>query len=52
MSRHTGQTSSKPHTYSEQLQSAVLAQQNKRLVREILPFQIAHYQRQDELALF
>ena len=51
MSRHTGQTQSKPDTKSEQLQLAVLTQQNNQLIHEILPFRIAQYQHQDELNL-
>ena len=40
MSRHTEQTSKKLDTYSEELQLAVLTQQNKRRIQEILPFKI------------
>ena len=36
-------------THSDELQLAVLTQQNKRLTREILPFEVKHYQNQDEL---
>ena len=50
MSRHTGQKSSKSDTYSKDLQLAVPTQQ-KRPIHEILPFQIAQYQHQDELNL-
>ena len=31
------------------MQLAVFTQQNQRLTREILPFEIKHYQHQDEL---
>ena len=31
------------------MQPAVLTQQNKRLIREIRPFEVKHYQHQDEL---
>ena len=47
MRRHTGQTLSNSDTYSEELQLAVLAQQNRRPMQEILPFRITHYQNQD-----
>ena len=32
--------------HSDELQLAVLAQQNKRLIRDILPFEVKHYQHQ------
>ena len=51
MSPHTGQTSSNSESHSDELQSAVLAQQNKFVIREVLPFQIKHYQHQVELNL-
>ena len=51
MSRHTGQTSSKSDPHSDELQLNVLTRQNKRLTHEILPFQIAQYQHQDQLNL-
>ena len=35
--------------HSDELQLAVLAQQNKRLICDILPFEVKHYQHQDEL---
>ena len=40
MNHHTGQTSSNFDTHSGELQLAVLTEQNKRLTREILPFEI------------
>ena len=49
MSRHTDQTLSNSDTHSDELQLAVLTQLNKRLIREVLPFQIKQYQHQDEL---
>ena len=36
-------------THWDEIQLAVLTQQNKRLTREILPFEVKHYQHQDEL---
>ena len=51
MNHHTGQTSSNLNTHSDELQLAVLTQQNKRLTREILPFELKHYHHQDELNL-
>ena len=36
-------------THLDELQLAVLTQQNKRLTREILSFEVKHYQHQDEL---
>ena len=38
-------------THSDELQLAVLTQQNKRLLRDILPFEVKHYRHQDELIL-
>ena len=49
MDHHIDQTSSHVPTHSDELQLAVLKQQNKRLTREILPFEVKHYQHQDEL---
>ena len=43
MNHPIGQTSSNIHTYSDKLQLAVLTQQNQRLTREILPFEVKHY---------
>ena len=51
MNHHTGQTSSNLNAHSDELQLAVLTQQNKRLTREILPFELKHYYHQDELNL-
>ena len=49
MDHHIDQSSSHVPTYSDELQLAVLTQQNKRLTREILPFEVKPYQHQDEL---
>ena len=49
MDNHVDQRSSNVPTYSDELQLAVLTQQNKRLTPEILPFDFKHHQRQDEL---
>ena len=49
MDHHTDQPSSDIPTHSDELQLAVLTQQNRRLTREILPFEVKHYQHQDEL---
>ena len=49
MDHHIDQPSSHVPTHSEELQLAVLTQQNRRLRREILPFEVEHYQHQDEL---
>ena len=49
MDHHIDQPSSHVLTHSEELQLAVLTQQNRRLTREILPFEGKHYQHQDEL---
>ena len=46
---HIDQSSSHVPTHSDELQLAVLTQQNKRLTREILPFKVKHYQHQEEL---
>ena len=51
MDHHIDQPSSHVPTHSDELQLAVLTQQNKRLVREILPFEVKHYQHQDELII-
>ena len=51
MSRHTGQTSPKLDAHTEELQLAVLKQQNKHLMRETLPFTVTHCQQQVELNL-
>ena len=49
MDHQTDQPSSNIPTHSDELQLAVLTQQNRRLTREILPFEVKHYQHQDEL---
>ena len=51
MSRHTGLTSSKPETHSDELQLAIPTKKNKLLMHEILPLKVAQYQQQDELNL-
>ena len=51
MNIHIDQTPSNLDTHSDELQSVVLTRQNKRLTREILPFEVDHYQHQDELNL-
>ena len=52
MDHHTDQPSSHIPTHSDELQLAVPIQQNRRLTREILPFEVKHYQHQDELNIF
>ena len=52
MDHHIDQSSSNVPTHSDELKIAVLTQQNKRLTREILPFEVKHYQPQDELNIF
>ena len=49
MNHHLGQISSNLDKHSDELQLAVLTQQNKRLIREILPSEVKHYQQQDNL---
>ena len=49
MDHHINQPSSHVQTHSDETQLAVLTQQNKRLTRKILPFEVKHYQNQDEL---
>ena len=49
MDHHTDHPSSNIPTHSDELQLAVLTQHNRRLTREILPFEVKHYQHQDEL---
>ena len=49
MDLHTDQPSSNIPTHSDELQLAVLTQQNKRLTREILRFEVKYYQHQDVL---
>ena len=51
MNHYTGQAFTNTDTHSEELQLAVLTQQNKRLQHDILPFEAKHYQHQDELNL-
>ena len=48
MNHYTGQT----HSHTDELQLAVLTQENKRLQHDILSFEAKHYQHQDELNLF
>ena len=49
MNHYTGQNFSNTDTHDDELQLAVLTQQNKRLQRDILPFEAKHYQHQDDL---
>ena len=49
MDHHIDQPSSHVPTHSDDLQLAVLTQQNRRLTREILSFEVKNYQHQDEL---
>ena len=49
MDRHVDQPSSNVPTHPDELQLAVLKQQNKHLKRDILPFEVKHYQYQDEI---
>ena len=49
MDHHIDQPSSHVSPPLDEIQIAVLTQQNKRLTREILPFEVKHYQHQDEL---
>ena len=49
MDHHVDQPSSHVPTHSNELQLVVLTQQNKRLIREILPFEVKHYRHQDKL---
>ena len=49
MDHHVDQPSSHVPTHLDKLQLAVLTQQNKRLIRKILPFEVKHYRHQDEL---
>ena len=49
MDHHVDQPSSHVPTHSDQLQLAFLTRQNKRLISEILPFEVKHYRHQDEL---
>ena len=42
MDHHIDQPFSHVPTHSDELQLAVLRQQNKRLTREVLPFEIKH----------
>ena len=46
MDHHIDQLSSHVQTNSDEIQHAVLTQQNKRLTREILPFEVKNYQHQ------
>ena len=49
MDHHIDQPSSHVRTHSDELQLAVLTQQNRRLTREIVPFEVKQYQHQNEL---
>ena len=49
MDHHVDQTCSNVPTHSHKLQLGAFTQQNKRLTREILSFEVKHYQHQDEL---
>ena len=49
MSRQASLLSSKSDTHSGELKLAIFAQQNKRILRDNKPFQISHYQKQDDL---
>ena len=51
MDHHIDQPSSHAQTHSDELQLAVLTQQNRHLTREILPFEVKHYQHQVELKI-
>ena len=51
MDNHIDHPSSNTPTHSDELQLAVLTQQNKRLTRELPPFEVKHCQYQDELNL-
>ena len=48
MDHHIGHSSSNTPTHLDELQLAVLTQKNRRLTREIPPFEVKHYQHQDE----
>ena len=52
MDYHTDQLSSNTPAHSDELQLAVLTQQNRRLTREILPFKVKHSRQQDEFKIF
>ena len=49
MDQHPEQSSSNIPTHSEELQIAILTQQNRRLISEISPFEVKHYQHRDKL---
>ena len=49
MDHHVDQPSSNVPTHSDELQLAVLKQQQKRLTSKFLHFEVKHYQHQDEL---
>ena len=51
MDHHIDQPSSNIPTHSDELQLAVLKQQNRRFIHEILPFEVKHYQHHDELKI-
>ena len=47
MDNHVHQPPSNVPTLSDELQLAAPTQQNKRLRRDIIPFEVKHYQHQD-----
>ena len=49
MDHHIHQPSSHVPTHSDKLQLSIFTQQNRHLIREILPFEVKHYQHQDEI---
>ena len=51
MHHHIDQPTSHVPTHSDELQLAVLTQPNNCLIREILPFEVKHYQHQDGLSI-
>ena len=51
MNRHTGQTSPQSDTHSDELQLAIIKQQNRCLKPDMKPFKITKFQNADELNL-
>ena len=51
MDHHIDQPPSYIPTHLDALQLAVLTQQSKRLKEDVLPFEVKHYQHQDELKI-
>ena len=49
MDHHINQPSSHVPKHLDELELAVLTQQNRRLKREFLPFEVKHYQHPDQL---